>query len=90
MEKAARLYPRSGWKSGRFRSGGRCAGSDGGRKMVPLQSVQSLVRDVRRTPGGGRNRPENDPGADGRGVVDRHWDGRLDKRTALLISGVDR
>ena len=90
MEKAARLYRDLDGKVDAFGVGGAVLGLMVDEKWYTLQSVQSLVRDVRRTPvvdGTGLKMTLERMAA---GVVDGHWDGRLDKRTALLISGVDR
>jgi len=90
MEKAACLYRDLDGEVDAFGVGGAVLGLMLDDKWYTLQSVQSLIRDVRQTPvvdGTGLKMTLERKTA---GVVDERLSGQLQNRTALLISGVDR
>ena len=90
MEKAARLYRDLDGKVDAFGVGGAVLGLMLDDKWYTLQSVQSLIRDVHKTPvvdGTGLKMTLERRAA---GIVDEQLSGEIRNRTALLISGVDR
>ena len=90
MEKAARLYRDMDGEVDAFGVGGAVLGLMVDDKWYTLQSVQSLIRDVHKTPvvdGTGLKMTLERKAA---GVVNEQLSTELKNQTALLISGLDR